>query len=297
MQCAACRAVYSNALDACPRCKSSASSSAAAVETESTTATATPPPPHQEARRAAPPEALSSVASPVAPSNDTAAVSVSTQTAPVSTLIEFPGSGRAARPQWRKELSERVREIQQRRAREAALEAEHATRLQAENPGATDVPPAGLGLVPPPPEAPQPNAHVIAAALARVERARRQQHQPAPRATVRGGAATAVARVAEESYQTALEVSPDVATKPAPHVSAPPVAEVKTEQALESRALVRFDRRPAPGNREGDDIDAGRQSLDRGRECKDHFDAAQDRDRDGDCDDRFSRHHVCQRRD
>ncbi|MGA9994360.1 MAG: hypothetical protein WBP93_03045, partial [Pyrinomonadaceae bacterium] len=42
-----------------------------------------------------------------------------------STLIEFPGA-RAALPQWRKDLSERVREIQERRARDAAFEAEEA---------------------------------------------------------------------------------------------------------------------------------------------------------------------------
>jgi len=37
-----------------------------------------------------------------------------------STLIEFPGVNRAAVPEWRKSLSERVREVQERRAREAA---------------------------------------------------------------------------------------------------------------------------------------------------------------------------------
>src|SRR6266436_173272 len=38
-------------------------------------------------------------------------------------LIEFPGINRSALPEWRKELSERVREKQERRAREAVLEA------------------------------------------------------------------------------------------------------------------------------------------------------------------------------
>jgi uncharacterized RDD family membrane protein YckC len=38
-------------------------------------------------------------------------------------LIEFPGVNRSAVPEWRKELGERVREIQERRAREATLEA------------------------------------------------------------------------------------------------------------------------------------------------------------------------------
>src|SRR5205085_10857793 len=36
-----------------------------------------------------------------------------------STLIEFPGSSRAV-PEWRKQLSLRVREVQERKAREAA---------------------------------------------------------------------------------------------------------------------------------------------------------------------------------
>src|SRR2546423_1623608 len=45
-----------------------------------------------------------------------------------STLIEFPTPGRAPKPQWRKDLSERVREIQQRKAQEAAREAEATTQ-------------------------------------------------------------------------------------------------------------------------------------------------------------------------
>src|SRR5438132_10467003 len=39
---------------------------------------------------------------------------------PTSTLIEFPGVNRRAEPPWRKELSRRVREVQERRTREAA---------------------------------------------------------------------------------------------------------------------------------------------------------------------------------
>src|SRR5580765_6839608 len=38
-----------------------------------------------------------------------------------STLIEFPGSARSV-PEWRKQLSQRVREVQERKAREAAEE-------------------------------------------------------------------------------------------------------------------------------------------------------------------------------
>ena len=39
-----------------------------------------------------------------------------------SKLIEFPGVSRSTVPQWRKDLSERVREVQEKRAREEALE-------------------------------------------------------------------------------------------------------------------------------------------------------------------------------
>ena len=45
-----------------------------------------------------------------------------------STLIEFPGVSRNSVPEWRKELSERVREVQEKRARDAAREAAEAER-------------------------------------------------------------------------------------------------------------------------------------------------------------------------
>src|SRR5262245_21377787 len=44
--------------------------------------------------------------------------SQSTQHTRKSTLIEFPGVSRSSVPEWRKELSVRVREVQERRARE-----------------------------------------------------------------------------------------------------------------------------------------------------------------------------------
>jgi len=49
-----------------------------------------------------------------------------------STLIEFPGVARNSLPEWRKELSERVREVQEKRAREAAHEAAEAERRRME---------------------------------------------------------------------------------------------------------------------------------------------------------------------
>jgi uncharacterized RDD family membrane protein YckC len=98
-----------------------------------------------------------------------------------STLIEFPGTARAQRPAWRKELSERVREIQERRAREAmgddATQSDSYTTLDHESAAAQ-----GLGLVPPsptPPAAERQLNPIVVAALARVERAR-QTPPPLP---------------------------------------------------------------------------------------------------------------------
>src|SRR6185295_16130392 len=51
-------------------------------------------------------------------------------------LIEFPGINRNALPEWRKELSERVREKQERRAREAVLEAQPSMASTVDSPPA-----------------------------------------------------------------------------------------------------------------------------------------------------------------
>src|SRR6185295_8299621 len=87
-----------------------------------------------------------------------------------STLIEFPGVSRNSMPEWRKELSERVREVQEKRAREAAHEAAAAERRRIE----AAIHPPQLELLPP---APLPEVNpLVAAALKRIERA----HQTAP---------------------------------------------------------------------------------------------------------------------
>jgi hypothetical protein len=83
-----------------------------------------------------------------------------------STLIEFPGVNRTPVPEWRKELSERVREVQERRAREAA-EANQAMAQAAETENGTPQ----LELLPPA-EVPEMNP-LVAAALKRIERAHR----------------------------------------------------------------------------------------------------------------------------
>src|ERR1051325_9355253 len=87
-----------------------------------------------------------------------------------STLIEFPGVSRNSMPEWRKELSERVREARKNRPGEAAREAVEAERQRVE----AAVNPPQLELLPPTPM-PAMNPLVVAA-LKRIERA----HQPGP---------------------------------------------------------------------------------------------------------------------
>jgi len=87
-----------------------------------------------------------------------------------STLIEFPRAGRNSMPEWRKELSERVREVQEKRARETAREAAQAERERL----AAAIDPPQLELLPPA-QVPAMNP-LVAAALKRIERA----HQTAP---------------------------------------------------------------------------------------------------------------------
>jgi uncharacterized RDD family membrane protein YckC len=106
-----------------------------------------------------------------------------------SRLIEFPGGGRV--PQWRKELSERVREVQKRRALEGTTE---ALPVDPTNKQASRSPePAQLGLVRPA-TAPAINPLVMKALL-RIERAHRAPIQASPSYS-RGG--PALARQPEE---------------------------------------------------------------------------------------------------
>ncbi|MGH9943061.1 MAG: RDD family protein [Pyrinomonadaceae bacterium] len=161
-------------------------------------------------------------------------------------MIEFPGTNRAPKPQWRKELSERVREIQQRRAAEAAREAEEAARHLAEQPATAEaaahaIEAQPLGLVPPA-EAPPLNP-LVAAALKRIERARQQQPrtQAVTRgAHTRGAAATAVARVTEDEQMIEAEQPP--VAQPADTPAAPEVrheAAARAEGAAEQLLLAR----------------------------------------------------------
>jgi uncharacterized RDD family membrane protein YckC len=139
-----------------------------------------------------------------------------------STLIEFPGVMRTSVPEWRKELSERVREVQERRARDAAREAADVERHRLE---AAPVAPQ-LELLPAA-EMPAMNP-LVAAALRRIERAH-QTVSPEIRQP-RNSLATAVAYVpaCEESEPETLsvpaahqlvfedELEPEIAIEPDP---------------------------------------------------------------------------------
>jgi uncharacterized RDD family membrane protein YckC len=133
-----------------------------------------------------------------------------------STLIEFPGISRNSMPEWRKELSERVREVQERRAREAATEAAEAERQRAEpvsNPPQLELLPQS--------EAPAMNP-LVAAALKRIERAhqRGSVETRAPRTSL----ATAVAYAPEREENIIMNetVPPTIQLE---FESEPPVAE------------------------------------------------------------------------
>lgn len=177
-----------------------------------------------------------------------------TQGSAGSTLIEFPGVNRN-RPAWRKELSERFREIQQRRAREATLEEEQEFLSAPERESArAEAPPAAksseeakasaqLGLVPTPDE-PEINP-IVAAALRRIERARSQESAAH---VTRGGShrthgpATAAARVYDERPEPLVEEAPATEVEQAratPLVVVPPTRSATVEaKAVEVEAAI-----------------------------------------------------------
>ncbi len=111
-----------------------------------------------------------------------------------STLIEFPGTARPL-PEWRKQLSQRVREVQERRAREAA---EEATAAQEAGMVSCALPSAQLELVP---DLDQPVMNpIVSKVLERLERARRPDQV--------GGGLTGAATA------PALEPIGDIGTEP-----------------------------------------------------------------------------------
>ena len=130
-----------------------------------------------------------------------------------STLIEFPGTSRPL-PEWRKQLSQRVREVQERRAREAA---EEAAAAQEAGVVSCSLPSAQLELVP---ALDQPVRNpIVSKALERLDRARRSEQ-------VTGGftgAATAPAfePIADTGVEAEVIDPPPVEAKPKLTVVAP----------------------------------------------------------------------------
>jgi len=101
----------------------------------------------------------------------------------MSTLIEFPGSVRPV-PEWRRQLSQRVREVQERKAREAA---EEAAAAQEAGTVSCALPSVQLELVP---DLEQVSVNpIVSKVLERLERARRVE----PMANGFAAAATAPA--------------------------------------------------------------------------------------------------------
>src|SRR5256885_10551128 len=117
-----------------------------------------------------------------------------------STLIEFPGVSRSSLAEWRKELRERVREVQERRIREAVREAAEAERRRME----AAINPPQLELLPPA-QMPAMNP-LVAAALKRIERA----HQTAPpeNCQSRTNLATAIAYAPEREENDMSDTVP-----------------------------------------------------------------------------------------
>jgi uncharacterized RDD family membrane protein YckC len=132
-------------------------------------------------------------------------------------------------PEWRKELSERVREIQEKRAREAAREAAEAERQRVE----AAINPPQLELLPP---APMPAMNpLVAAALKRIERA--HQTAPAEHRQPRTNLATAVAYAPEREdndMSDTVPSTPELAFEPV----VPPAEPVVTVEKAHHLAVV-----------------------------------------------------------
>ncbi|MEP6913316.1 MAG: RDD family protein [bacterium] len=125
--------------------------------------------------------------------NETTPTQTTQRVQQARSLIEFPGLTKSSVPQWRKELGERVREVQERKAREASLEVGETGQLVGEGESRTPL----LELLPPV-DAPPVNP-LVAAALQRIERAHVQSR-------FSGNAAVATVLDYEEHSEFGLEV-------------------------------------------------------------------------------------------
>ncbi len=130
-----------------------------------------------------------------------------------STLIEFPGTSRTV-PEWRKQLSQRVREVQERRAREAA---EEIAAAQEAGMVSCALPSAQLELVP---DLEQPAMNpIVSKALERLERARHPDQVASGFAAA--GTAPAFEPVADFISEPETDEPKPVETKPKLTVVAP----------------------------------------------------------------------------
>lgn len=144
-----------------------------------------------------------------------------------STLIEFPGVTRPV-PEWRKHLSQRVREVQERRARETA---EAAAADPTTESLSCALPSAQLELVP---DLEQPVMNpIVTKALERVERAKRTDY-------VGGFAAAAAPALATDVLTETSDTDHRIETRSklvvvGPEKKASP-AELKTDQPKDDKA-------------------------------------------------------------
>jgi len=147
-----------------------------------------------------------------------------------SRLIEFPGTGRA-KPEWRKQLSQRVREVQERKAREAA---EELAAAQEAGLFSCALPSGQLELVP---DLEQTVMNpIVSKALERIDRARRVDHFASA-----GSAAVATAPALETEFEeSALPARHDekmLSSKPKLTVVAPALAAATIEMNIELPAM------------------------------------------------------------
>jgi uncharacterized RDD family membrane protein YckC len=157
-----------------------------------------------------------------------------------STLIEFPGTGRPL-PEWRKQLSQRVREVQERKAREAA---EEAAAAQEAGMVSCSMPSGQLELVPNPEQTVM--NPIVSKALERLERARRPDQVSGG---FNAGAATAPAfapldeTIAEpeisdpEPIETKTRLTVVAPIKPEPPDSIESIESIELSEQLEVEAV------------------------------------------------------------
>lgn len=170
MQCPTCNVVYSNGLDNCPRCKTPAPQVSVSEVINDSFA----------------PEIPNSIA--VRNDNEKMTDIPSETKSHTSTLITFPGTKRQELPQWKKDLLEKFKEVQDKRAREAeeakAAEGNSVSENSSEAAISTNEDAAETGkhhLEVVPTAEPAPINPIVAKALERIERAHNKPLQTTPK--------------------------------------------------------------------------------------------------------------------